>query len=343
MILPSHFLAIDEFGRFLENEARIQDHERIERLFQNLRYAENGALTSSDGAQDCLVEAFEAPWVIVDLQLENGRLKGQNTYGFSTELDLQGVYFDEWDRLHGRNLEKIPWVLSRSAQEILFDLLDEFDDEGFVMNGQRYATDSGFQVENPLDRSTWWSELYETPGAAGWDLKAPHPAFVDTLPRLKLPRSRVLVLGCGEGHDAAYFAKEGHVVTAADFSDVALQRAQKNYGHLPIQFVQADALQLPRSFDKSYDFLIEHTLYCAIDPARRAELVQTWNRCLLQGGYFMGVFFAVEKRSGPPFGSTEWEIRQRLQKDFHMLFWGRWRQSPGARQGRELFTLAQKK
>ena len=343
MNLPSQFLAIDEFGRVLENESRVQDHERIEKIFSHLRYAENGALISSDGAQDFVVEAFEAPWVLTCMKLVESQLSGQNTYGFSTDLDLTSVYFDEWDRLHGRNLQGIPWVLTRSAQEIFFDLLDEFDDESFVFQGKRYRTDAAYAVENPLERPAWWSELYETPGAAGWDLKAPHPAFVDTLPRLKLPRSRVLVLGCGEGHDAAYMAQEGHVVTAVDFSRVAIERARKNYGHLPIEFLEANALDLPKSFDKSYDFLIEHTLYCAIPPERRADLVRTWNRCLLQGGYLMGVFFAVEKRSGPPFGSTEWEIRQRLQKDFHMLFWGRWRQSPGARQGRELFTLAQKK
>lgn len=343
MNLPTQYLAVDEVGRFLENEQRITDQDRIQLLLENLKYAENGALISSDGEADYVIEAFEAPWMIVEITLENGNLIGQNTYGFSTTLDVESCYFDEWDRLHGRNDKKIPWVLTRNAQESFFNLLEEFDDESFVLEGKRYTPRKPFEVENELEKSSWWTELYETPGAAGWDIKSAHPALVDMLPRMKQPKSRVLILGCGEGHDAAHWAKEGHVVTAVDFSSAAIERARKNYGHLPIQFVQADVFNLPRSFDKSFDFIFEHTLYCAIDPKRRSELTQVWNRCLLQGGYFMGVFFAVEKRSGPPFGSTEWEIRQRLQKDFHFLFWGRWRNSPGHRQGRELFTLAQKK
>lgn len=341
---PSYsYLAVDEHGRFLQNEQRITDLDRLQILLDNLQFTDTGTLVTEIDDEHFIVEAFEAPWIIVDLQIEDSKLVGHNTYGFKTTLDLNTCYFDEWDKLHGLNEKRIPWALNRAAQEKFFDLLEEFDDESFTLQGRRIETQPPFLTEDGFRTPEKWSEIYKEMPIPNWDLQQPHPAFVDMLPRLKQPRSRILILGCGEGHDAAFFAEEGHIVTAVDFSDVALDRARKKYGHLSIQFVHADAFKLPHNFDKSFDVVIEHTHYCAIDPYRRSQLVQVWNRCLIQGGLLMGVFFSTEKRSGPPYGSTEWEIRQRLQKDYHFLFWGRWKNSPPQRQGRELFILAQKK
>ena len=110
-----------------------------------------------------------------------------------------------------------------------------------------------------------------------------------------------------------------------------------------INFVQADLFKLPREFEKAFDIIFEHTCYCAINPTRRAELVKIWNRCLVDGGHLMGVFFAFEKRSGPPFGGSEWELRQRLKDSYQPIFWGRWQKSEPRRQGKEFFAYLKKK
>lgn len=335
-------LTIDEHGRVLRGEIKIDSTSQLEIFFDHLKLNDSFIFESLFEGESVVVEVFDAPWVIQDLKWIDNQIIGINTYGFEIELDLESCFFDTFDRLNGELKSKVPWVLSRNAQEKFFDQLDEFDDESFTWNGKNYSVRPQFEKINEIENPHWWTETYQK-GQAGWDLKAPHPALQDMLPRLKMPRSRILVLGCGEGHDAAYFAQEGHVVTAIDFSEEALTRARAQYGSFPIQFIQKDVFELSRSFDKSFDFVLEHTLYCAVPPERRSELVRIWNRSLVQGGYFMGLFFTMEKRTGPPFGAREWEIRQMLQKDYHMLFWGRWKNSPGWRQGKELFMLGQKK
>lgn len=335
-------LPIDEHGRVHLGEKKLDDTSQLEIFFDHLKINDSFALESFYEGEGVLVEAFDAPWVIQDLKFIDHQVFGINTYGFEIELQLQTCFFDAFDRLNGELKSKVPWVLSRNAQEKFFDQLDEFDDDSFTWQGKIYAVQSQYEQSNDIENPDWWSKTYQK-GQAGWDLKSPHPALQDMLPRLKLPRSRILILGCGEGHDAAYFAQEGHVVTAVDFSEEAIVRAKSQYGSFPIQFIHKNVFDLPRSFDKSFDFVLEHTLYCAVPPQKRSELVRIWNRCLVQGGYFMGLFFSMEKRSGPPYGSREWEIRQFLQKDYHMLFWGRWKNSPGWRQGKELFMLGQKK
>src|SRR5690606_14686512 len=76
-----------------------------------------------------------------------------------------------------------------------------------------------------------WDQAYSE-GRTGWDLGEAHPSLPSISAQLKLNRCRVLVLGCGAGHDAAYFAKQGHFVTAVDWSDEALKRAQELYGKI---------------------------------------------------------------------------------------------------------------
>ena len=342
---PELFIAIDEHGRVLKNETRVEDLDVLKKFFDSLEITENTAVISEFKGEACFVEAFDSPWVVVDINynFDSKKFVLTNTYGFSTVASPQNCYFDEWDRLHGANEKNVSWVLNRSAQEKFFDLLDEYNDETFTIGGTTYTPKPAFVDEKDIKDPDWWTDVYKKEVTPGWDLKAPHPALVDTFPRMKQPRSRIMVLGSGEGHDAAYFAEIGHIVTAVDFSEEAIKRAKSNYGSFPINFMHSSAFTVPKNYDKNVDIMIEHTFFCAIPPEKRHQLVQTWNRCLVYGGLLMAVFFVTEKRVGPPYGASEWEIRERLKKDYTILFWGRWRQSPARRQGRELFVLAQKK
>ncbi|MES2965569.1 MAG: class I SAM-dependent methyltransferase, partial [Bdellovibrionota bacterium] len=128
------------------------------------------------------------------------------------------------------------------------------------------------------------------------------------------------------------------------FSEEAIARAKATYGHLPdLTFIKGDAFHLPPSMDQAFDIVFEHTLYCAISPDRRNELVRAWRRALVETGHVMGVFFAFDKPAGPPFGGSEWEIRARLLKTFRSLYWQRLKNSTEARLGIELFVYAQKR
>jgi hypothetical protein len=51
----------------------------------------------------------------------------------------------------------------------------------------------------------------------------------------------------------------------------------------------------------------------------------------------------MDKGSAPPFGATEWEIRERLKRSFNFLYWTRWKKSIPRRLGKELVVYAQKK
>lgn len=345
------FISIDEEGYFLQGELRLTDQNTGHNLLKNMAKAENGSFVSNIGNQYYFVEPFDEVLIAKSITVD----KKANTYKDSWHIHcpyetdftfaLDSLRADEWDRFHGRTLhEDIPFVFSRQAQTQFFNLLDSFDDDSITWQGQRYEVLPLYTHTPEVDQEKWWTDVYVNEVNPRWNLAEPAEALKDMLPRLKLPKSRILVLGCGEGHDAALFAQSGHVVTGIDVSPEAIARAKKNYAHLSnLKFEMQDIFNLGTEYNEAYDYIFEHTCFCAINPTRRQEMVKIWNRVLAPGGHLMGVFFCWDKPEGPPFGGSEWELRQRLNKYYEFIFWGRWRKSLLRRQGRELFIFAKKK
>lgn len=354
----TNFLTVDEFGQVFEStnaDAPVlllpnSPELRLKQFYDNLELNEKASLKTKIDAVDYYVEAFDAPIVIQHLShrhpetLNNAQLPARTTTGFAQVVDLNRLFVDEWDRFYGLNPKNIPFVLSNEAQNELFELCDEYSDESLTFKNSVYQTSKIYPDEAPVEKNNYWDQVYQDEAKPGWDLNQASPVLIDMFPRLKLPKSRILVLGCGFGHDAAFFAQNGHLVTAVDFSPLAIAGARERYGHLSnIRWQTADALHLPTEFHESFDLVFEHTCFCAINPIQRQKLVQTWLQCLVPNGTLFAVFFSMFKFQGPPFGVTEWEVRKRLNSRFQFLFWNRWRKSVPGRMGRELFVYARKK
>lgn len=350
---PARYIAIDEEGYLLSGEKRLTDAEVGSSLLKSLHFADNGAYCTEWGDDKAYVEAFDEPLVIQSVErpeaarseiLTDDQSLWKIWAPYSTEFSfkLDSLSLDEWDRFHGITTTGIPFVFSRKAQAQFFEALEDFDDDSITVGGVQIQIKPWLPERKDVHSESYWSKIYQSEEPR-WELGRPTPALVDMLPRLKLPRSKVLVLGCGSGNDAALFAENGHVVTAVDISREALDRAQKKYGHLNIHWVQSDLFALGNEHTHQYDIIFEHTCYCAMNPGDRNRLVKTWLRLLSPGGHLMGVFFTMERRSDPPFGGSEWELRERFKKNFQFIFWGRWRQSIDRREGKELFIYAQKR
>ncbi len=332
---PKIKLQIDEEGYLMSAGVRIADVEYGRELLKNLVVDERGRFRTRDGTQSVAIEAFDEPLIVRLLERKADRLIGHFPYEWTDAIDLDSFSVDEWDRFHGRNARGVPYVLARPAQAALFDLVDEFDDESLTFFGRHFPP-PWLRPFGESDQSDFWTKIYRE-GSGGWELGRENPIFPALLPQLNLSRQRVAVLGCGQGHDAAFFARAGHLVTGIDFSEAAIELARSNYGDLrDLRFLKADIFNLPANLKGNFDVVVEHTCYCAINPERRNELVQVWRSLLNDQGHLLGIFFVMDKQSGPPWGGSEWEIRERLKKSFNFLYWTRWNASIEKRQGNEL-------
>jgi SAM-dependent methyltransferase len=170
--------------------------------------------------------------------------------------------------------------------------------------------------------TTDWEELYQK-GEMPWEKGEPSPGLVDFLAEHpNLARGSVCVPGCGTGHDVRAWAKAGFDVLGVDLapSAIALSRERTAAAGLSAEFQLADFLQdnPPRQFD----WLFEHTLFCAINPEQRDAYERAVLRWLKPEGHFLAVHYLIPDRDGPPFGTTREEVIQRFSPHFKLL--GEW-------------------
>ena len=167
-----------------------------------------------------------------------------------------------------------------------------------------------------MRKETDWQERYQTEDTP-WDKGEPAPGLVDWLKAQTLdPETRVLVPGCGRGHDASAWAKAGFDTTGMDLAEIALSNAREKYESLPnLAFFPGNFLD--EKPQEPYDLIFEHTLYCAIDPARREDYAKSLPNWLKPGGYFLAIHFIFPlDEEGPPFGASKDEIINRFQTNF---------------------------
>lgn len=291
-----------------------------------------------------LVESTLSPFIVKSVEgISGGTVLLKFPYGYEEEFDLsKGLYMDDWSRLCGESKNDIPFVFSISAQvSFLEEVVNPVDYDSFKYFGKEYALGEWYAENSDTLAPEFWGERYSQ-DVMPWDLKTYHPCIDWTIPRLKLFRSKILVPGCGRGHDAAKLSSLGHNVTGLDFSKGAVEKAKDLYGD-KLKFEEADFFKFSEEHQEEYDIVFEHTLFCAISPEAREKLIKSWKKSLKPGGYLMGVFLVASKRTGPPFGITEWELEQLLEKHFKIDYWGRLRGQEVAREGKELFIYAQKK
>jgi SAM-dependent methyltransferase len=133
------------------------------------------------------------------------------------------------------------------------------------------------------------------------------------------PETRVLVPGCGRGHDASAWAKMGFETTGMDLSEIALANARQKYETLPnLAFFPGNFLE--EKPQEPYDLIFEHTLYCAIEPSRRDEYAKALDHWLKPSGLFLAIHFIFPlTEEGPPFGASKEEITRRFEPGFELL------------------------
>ncbi len=166
---------------------------------------------------------------------------------------------------------------------------------------------------------TNWEERYQT-GDMPWEKGAPSPGLVDFLSsHQKLGTGLVCVPGCGLGHDVRAWARAGFDAVGLDIAPSAIRLATEatKAAGLSGRFLLSDFLTDPPP--SQFDWLFEHTLFCAIQPSQRSEYVKAVLRWLKPGARFLAVHYLIPDTEGPPFGTTRDEILDRFSPHLTLL------------------------
>jgi len=161
-----------------------------------------------------------------------------------------------------------------------------------------------------------WNERYLTKNM-GWDKGTCAPPLARMLAEGLLPKgASVAIVGAGRGHEALEAARLGFRVTAVDFAAGAIASMREQMASTGLHFepLQADVFDLGTLLPRTFDAVVEHTCYCAIDPATRDRYVRAIEGALKPGGVVLGLFYNHGRPAGPPFDTTEADVRARFSK-----------------------------
>jgi SAM-dependent methyltransferase len=68
-----------------------------------------------------------------------------------------------------------------------------------------------------------------------------------------------------------------------------------------------------------FDWVFEHTLFCAIDPRDRDDYVKAVARWLKPDGHYLAVNYLIPDEDGPPFGTARDELVRRFEPHFDLV------------------------
>lgn len=186
----------------------------------------------------------------------------------------------------------------------------------------------------------FWNSRWET-GQTGWDIGAPAPAFVTYFSGFSQKNAAILIPGCGSGHEAELLLSIGFTnITVIDIAPKAVTILNEKFRSNPnITILCGDFFQ----HEGSYDYIVEQTFFCAIDPDLREAYSQQTHDLLRTNGKIIAILFDRSFEGGPPFGGSEEEYVQLFTPNFNILFLEANQQSIPQRMGSELFGVFEKK
>jgi SAM-dependent methyltransferase len=165
-------------------------------------------------------------------------------------------------------------------------------------------------VAQDSSQADFWDTRFRG-GVTPWDA-AGVPLFLGKWLDHKKP-CRVLIPGCGTGYEVRAFAGRGHDVLAIDFSDAAIEAAQRELGKLSDRVRKADFF----SFDAPpFDLVYERAFLCALPRRMWAQWAERVAELLRPGAELAGFFYFDDNEKGPPFGVAPHALKELLRTKF---------------------------
>lgn len=164
----------------------------------------------------------------------------------------------------------------------------------------------------------YWNTLYlkdDTP----WEFDG-IPADLKQFLKKKGKGAKVLIPGCGSGHEIKAFAEAGYHVTAIDFAPFAVDRAKRMVGPaLASHVLLGDFFQYDFP-GESFDLIYERAFVSSLTPERRPAYRDRMAQLLKYRGLLIGYYFYKRPMlsEGPPFGFA-WGTADDLYSRYFLL------------------------
>lgn len=148
---------------------------------------------------------------------------------------------------------------------------------------------------------SYWDKRHQL-GDTPWDIGEAAPALISYFSKNSLEGKTLLIPGAGLAHEAKALSKiyPNARITVLDISQSLVHYLQDAFaGQGNVTIICEDFFD----HDGKYDFIMEQTFFCALDPSLRKAYFSKMFELLRPGGRLAGLWFhCVFDKIGPPFG-----------------------------------------
>jgi methyl halide transferase len=139
------------------------------------------------------------------------------------------------------------------------------------------------------------------------------------------------------------FSAAGFDVIGFDFAPSAIERARTaaKARELNAQFLQRNIFELEAEFLQSFDYVLEHTCFCAIETTLRSQYVQVVKNLLRPSGQLIALFYTHSRLEGPPFSVEPQAILDGFSPYFDVILFKAAKDSIARRKGEEHLAIFQ--
>ncbi len=153
----------------------------------------------------------------------------------------------------------------------------------------------------------FWREKFQARDTP-WDRGEVHPQLRRWIDEGALKPCRILVPGCGSGHEVAYLAAHGFDVTAIDYATEAVQLARERVAAAGLKANVEEADALTWNSSHALDVVYEQTCLCALHPDHWVAYAAQVRKWLRPGGTMFALFMQAAREGaadgfveGPPY------------------------------------------
>ncbi len=153
-----------------------------------------------------------------------------------------------------------------------------------------------------------FDKRYES-GITPWELERPDSNLIEVIKNKKIHPCKALDIGCGTGSNAVWLAQNGFDIHGTDFSELAIEKAEKKAGkeNLNIPFIVKDFLTKDL-IGSDFEFIFDRGCFHSIEQAEDRRVFARNVSCHLkeEGLWFslIGNADAGPRKEGPPVRSA---------------------------------------
>ena len=181
--------------------------------------------------------------------------------------------------------------------------------------------------------AAYWENRYQNQ-TTGWNIGEASTPLVDFINTIQDKNAAILIPGCGNAYEADYLLQNGFTnVTVIDIALTPVAIMKEKFAKQPIKIFQQDFF----NHEGQYDFILEQTFFCALNPLLRLAYVQKMKQLLKPNGLLAGLLFNKIFENNPPFGGSKEEYELLFFPHLHIQKMELCTNSIKAREGTELF------